>query len=97
MYAIRSYYESQVLNILKELQKEFDLTYLFIAHNLSVVEHISDRVAVMYLGKMVELTDRDELFRQHGAICYSVRGVLHEIIGKTPLQLLRWLKRNNFV
>ena len=55
--------QSQVLNILKELQKEFDLTYLFIAHNLSVVEHISDRVAVMYLGKMVELTDRDELFR----------------------------------
>jgi oligopeptide/dipeptide ABC transporter ATP-binding protein len=55
--------QAQVLNILKELQGEFDLTYLFIAHNLSVVEHISDRVAVMYLGKMVELTDRDELFR----------------------------------
>ncbi len=45
------------------MQKEFNLTYLFIAHNLSVVEHISDRVAVMYLGKMVELTGRDELFR----------------------------------
>jgi peptide/nickel transport system ATP-binding protein/oligopeptide transport system ATP-binding protein len=55
--------QSQVLNILKDLQQEFALTYLFIAHNLSVVEHISDRVAVMYLGKMVELTDRDELFR----------------------------------
>jgi peptide/nickel transport system ATP-binding protein/oligopeptide transport system ATP-binding protein len=55
--------QSQVLNILRDLQKELGLTYLFIAHNLSVVEHISDRVAVMYLGKMVELTTREELFR----------------------------------
>jgi peptide/nickel transport system ATP-binding protein/oligopeptide transport system ATP-binding protein len=54
--------QSQVLNILKDLQAEFGLTYLFIAHNLSVVEHISNRVAVMYLGKMVELTAREELF-----------------------------------
>jgi peptide/nickel transport system ATP-binding protein/oligopeptide transport system ATP-binding protein len=54
--------QSQVLNILKDLQAEFGLTYLFIAHNLSVVEHVSNRVAVMYLGKMVELTTRDELF-----------------------------------
>jgi peptide/nickel transport system ATP-binding protein/oligopeptide transport system ATP-binding protein len=55
--------QAQVLNILKELQKEFNLTYLFIAHNLSVVEHISDRVGVMYLGKMVELAGREEIFR----------------------------------
>ncbi len=54
--------QSQVLNILKDLQAEFNLTYLFIAHNMSVVEHISDRVAVMYLGKTVELADRNALF-----------------------------------
>ena len=54
--------QSQVLNLLRQLQNEFGLTYLFIAHNLSVVEHISDRVAVMYLGRIVELSDRDELF-----------------------------------
>jgi peptide/nickel transport system ATP-binding protein/oligopeptide transport system ATP-binding protein len=56
--------QSQVLNILKDLQQEFGLTYLFIAHNLSVVEHVSDRVAVMYLGKMVELATREDMFRK---------------------------------
>jgi peptide/nickel transport system ATP-binding protein/oligopeptide transport system ATP-binding protein len=55
--------QAQVLNILRQLQREFSLTYLFVAHNMSVVEHISDRVAVMYLGKLVELTDRVALFR----------------------------------
>lgn len=56
--------QAQVLNILKALQKEFGLTYLFVAHNLAVVEHISDRVAVMYLGKIAELADRKELFKE---------------------------------
>ena len=56
--------QSQVLNILKEVQSEFNLTYLFIAHNLSVVHHISDRVAVMCLGRIVELSTRDQLYRE---------------------------------
>ncbi len=55
--------QAQVLNLLRNLQHELGLTYLFIAHNLSVVEHISDRVGVMYLGGIAELADRDELFR----------------------------------
>jgi oligopeptide transport system ATP-binding protein len=55
--------QAQVLNLLKTLQRELNLTYVFIAHNMSVVEHISDRVAVMYLGRIVEVTDRERIFR----------------------------------
>jgi peptide/nickel transport system ATP-binding protein/oligopeptide transport system ATP-binding protein len=54
--------QAQVLNLLRELQSELNLTLLFIAHNLAVVEHISDRVVVMYLGRVVEITDRNELY-----------------------------------
>jgi oligopeptide/dipeptide ABC transporter ATP-binding protein len=54
--------QAQVVNLLKDLQKEFRLSYLFVAHDLAVVENISHRIAVMYLGKIVELTDRQSLF-----------------------------------
>jgi oligopeptide/dipeptide ABC transporter ATP-binding protein len=56
--------QAQIINLLEDLQAEFHLTYLFVAHDLSVVRHISDRVAVMYLGRIMEITDRASLYEQ---------------------------------
>lgn len=56
--------QAQIVNLLQDLQKQLGLTYLFISHDLSVIEHISDRIAVMYLGKIMELSDKKELYQQ---------------------------------
>ncbi len=56
--------QAQIINLLEDLQEQFDLTYLFITHDLSVVRHVSDHITVMYLGKLVELADRTSL---HGS------------------------------
>ena len=56
--------QAQILNLLKQLQSEYNLTYLFISHNLSVIKHMSTRIAVMYLGKIVEISNADELFQK---------------------------------
>ena len=57
--------QAQVVNMLEDLQSEFGLTYLFIAHDLSMVRHISDRIGVMYLGKLVEVGNSEEIYKRH--------------------------------
>src|SRR5699024_6860681 len=56
--------QAQVLNLMQDLQKQFNLTYIFIDHDLGVVRHISDRIGVMYLGKMVEMSDAEKLYEE---------------------------------
>jgi ABC-type oligopeptide transport system ATPase subunit len=62
--------QAQVINLMQDLQEEFGLSYIFVAHDLSVVRHISDRIAVMYFGKIVELGDADTIYR-HPTHAYS--------------------------
>ncbi len=69
--------QAQVLNLLRQLQREMGLTYLFIAHNMGVVEHISDRVAVMYLGRVAEISGREGIVSVAGAPLYPRSHVRH--------------------
>ncbi|HSI67154.1 MAG TPA: oligopeptide/dipeptide ABC transporter ATP-binding protein [Planococcus sp. (in: firmicutes)] len=83
--------QAQILNLLKKLQKDMDLTYIFIAHGLPAVRHISDRIGVMYLGKMVELADRDELF-EHPLHPYT-----HALLDSVPIPDPRLRKEHQLI
>ena len=80
--------QAQIINLLEELQEQFNLTYLFIAHDLSVVRHISDRVGVMYLGHMVEIAERNEVYRNPASILTPRRCCL-----PCPFPTRSWMRR----
>ncbi|UTY29002.1 ABC transporter ATP-binding protein [Treponema putidum] len=82
--------QSQIINLLNDLQKEFHLSYLFISHDLSVVKHISDRIGVMYLGNMVEFTDKHEMYANP---LHPYTKVLLSAIPETDLQKMRTKRR----
>ncbi|EMB22437.1 ABC transporter ATP-binding protein [Treponema denticola] len=82
--------QSQIVNLLNDLQKEFHLSYLFISHDLSVVKHISDRIGVMYLGNMVEFTDKREMYANP---LHPYTKVLLSAIPETDLQKMRTKRR----
>ena len=82
--------QSQIINLLNDLQKEFHLSYLFISHDLSVVKHISDRIGVMYLGNMVEFTDKREMYANP---LHPYTKVLLSAIPETDLQKMRTKRR----
>ena len=82
--------QAQILNLMKELQQKYNLTYIFIAHDLSVVEYMSDRVAVMYLGKVVELADSEELYSNYS------HPYTEALLSAVPIPVLR-ARKNRIV
>ena len=80
---------AQILNLLEELQEEFQLTYLFISHDLSVIRHICDRVAVMYVGKLVETATIDDLYRQPEASLHRSAAVVSADFQPAPARRSR--------
>jgi len=93
--------QAQIINLLEELQAEYNLTYLFIAHDLAVVRHISDRVAVMYVGKIVEMANRNELYdlplHPYSKALLSAVPIPDPVIGLEGVQQARQLTRKPLV
>jgi peptide/nickel transport system ATP-binding protein/oligopeptide transport system ATP-binding protein len=83
--------QAQILNLLKKLQRELGLTYIFIAHGLPAVRHISDRIGVMYLGRMVELADRDEIFER------PLHPYTHALLDSVPIPDPRFRKEHQLI